>query len=497
MASETKLKIVVDAQDNTQQGFNSAESGFGKLSSAAKKLGVVLAATFAVKKIIDFGASAVSAFSEAEAAAERMTHILRTSVDATDEQIDALKRQADALEKVGVVGKDAILIGQGQLASFDLQVESIERLIPSILNYAVAENGANVSGEQLKAVTNGLAQALNGNFASLTKTGFVLDEATKKMLSTGTETEKVAALVSVLDSTYAGLNERMRETTEGRMLALQFAVGNLKETIGGLISQALLPVLALIVPLVEKVSNFVEQFKSLSDVSSFLMENFRSLMETLDLQTGLVTSLREAWDGVVFVFQNTLLPSLQELWEKHGPLLAELGRSLALVFGTALVIALKLVIDALTLATMIITGILTAGTELIDAILTKWNEALDSFARNWDRIKSAVEAVADAIRSVIELAGRVGGRISGAIGGAFGGGRASGGPVSRGTSYLVGEEGPEMFTPSSSGAIIPHGRMTGGGGITVNINGGMYLSEDAAERIGDLIIGRLRMSNAI
>lgn len=37
----------------------------------------------------------------------------------------------------------------------------------------------------------------------------------------------------------------------------------------------------------------------------------------------------------------------------------------------------------------------------------------------------------------------------------FGGPRAMGGPVVRGKSYLVGENGPELFAPGSSGRIIP------------------------------------------
>jgi phosphotransferase system HPr-like phosphotransfer protein len=40
-----------------------------------------------------------------------------------------------------------------------------------------------------------------------------------------------------------------------------------------------------------------------------------------------------------------------------------------------------------------------------------------------------------------------------------------------GTTYLVGERGPELFTPSSSGNITPNGAM-GGNTITVNVNGG-------------------------
>jgi hypothetical protein len=53
----------------------------------------------------------------------------------------------------------------------------------------------------------------------------------------------------------------------------------------------------------------------------------------------------------------------------------------------------------------------------------------------------------------------------------FGGGRAEGGPVKGGTTYLVGERGPELFTPASSGNITPNHEL-GGGDTTViqNIN---------------------------
>jgi hypothetical protein len=54
----------------------------------------------------------------------------------------------------------------------------------------------------------------------------------------------------------------------------------------------------------------------------------------------------------------------------------------------------------------------------------------------------------------------------------FRGPRALGGPVSPGGSYLVGERGPELFTPSSSGNITPNHAMGGGANITVNVNGG-------------------------
>jgi hypothetical protein len=46
----------------------------------------------------------------------------------------------------------------------------------------------------------------------------------------------------------------------------------------------------------------------------------------------------------------------------------------------------------------------------------------------------------------------------------FGGARAGGGPVYPGLGYLVGEIGPELFMPRTSGTIIPHSAISGQGG---------------------------------
>ena len=46
---------------------------------------------------------------------------------------------------------------------------------------------------------------------------------------------------------------------------------------------------------------------------------------------------------------------------------------------------------------------------------------------------------------------------------------ASGGPAMAGKSYLVGEKGPEIFTPNKSGTVIPNGAM-GTSNIVVNVD---------------------------
>jgi len=62
------------------------------------------------------------------------------------------------------------------------------------------------------------------------------------------------------------------------------------------------------------------------------------------------------------------------------------------------------------------------------------------------------------------------------VGGLFPG-RAAGGPVSSGAPYMVGEHGPELFVPHTSGSIVPNGA----GGVVVNVSG-MILSDDPAAR---------------
>lgn len=96
-----------------------------------------------------------------------------------------------------------------------------------------------------------------------------------------------------------------------------------------------------------------------------------------------------------------------------------------------------------------------------------------------DGIKGMLKGFIDVIRRMVAEAAAakifgskksggfgLGDFITGVVGGLFGGGKAAGGPVSAGTSYLVGERGPELFTPRGSGHITPNHAM---GGVVQNI----------------------------
>ena len=70
--------------------------------------------------------------------------------------------------------------------------------------------------------------------------------------------------------------------------------------------------------------------------------------------------------------------------------------------------------------------------------------------------------------------GSLGGVAQSLFGGLFGGGKAGGGPVAAGVPYMVGENGPEMFVPSTAGRISNASetrRMGGGSVINISVEG--------------------------
>lgn len=248
---------------NLQDDVKKADSAFAGMSTRLKQLGATIGITFGASQLVSFFRDSVAASLQAEAAQDRLRNLLINTNGATEEQIQALNNQAKALEKVGVVSADNITIAQSQLATFDLSAAAIGKLTPAILDYVTAEKGASASSDDYRQMTNSLAQAMAGNFASLTKVGFVLDEATKKQISQGTEMERSQAIVNVLNSTYKDFNKNLRDTSAGGLQVAINDFNNLKQQIGdglqpvidsfaGFLSSTLIPALSKLVEFLTK-----------------------------------------------------------------------------------------------------------------------------------------------------------------------------------------------------------------------------------------------------
>jgi len=130
---------------------------------------------------------------------------------------------------------------------------------------------------------------------------------------------------------------------------------------------------------------------------------------------------------------------------------------------------------------------------LWDALSKKWGDAFTKFKDGWtavwegiktvfmamgeffttwliDPIKNAFRTVVDSIVGFIQgILNKLPKFLGGGGGEAEDKPRAKGGDVVGGQSYLVGEKGPETFTPNGGGSISPNGA-GGGGSVTINVN---------------------------
>lgn len=102
---------------------------------------------------------------------------------------------------------------------------------------------------------------------------------------------------------------------------------------------------------------------------------------------------------------------------------------------------------------------------------------VDSLTAAVEGTKSLAEVASDTLRSLANIMLKFGLQtFLGGLGGEgsffsklFGGGKAAGGTVKGGKSYLVGERGPELFTPGRTGSIAPNSSM-GGANVIVNVD---------------------------
>ena len=121
-------------------------------------------------------------------------------------------------------------------------------------------------------------------------------------------------------------------------------------------------------------------------------------------------------------------------------------------------------------------GIESGASSMSSSVVSSAN----NMASGISNAASEVEAACNRMNSAMSSVG-------GISGGGFGGARASGGWVQAGMSYLVGEMGPEVVTPSRSGFVHSADEtasMLGSGdrSIVININGDIYDDERSLTR---------------
>ncbi len=111
-----------------------------------------------------------------------------------------------------------------------------------------------------------------------------------------------------------------------------------------------------------------------------------------------------------------------------------------------------------------------------------------------DVMRNMLNKMADAFLNLAIFGNIGGGSITGGLLGAIF--KADGGPVKGGGSYIVGERGPELFTPGVSGMITPNHALGGSTNVVVNVDAsGSSVEGDEAgsEQLGRAISDAIQL----
>lgn len=112
----------------------------------------------------------------------------------------------------------------------------------------------------------------------------------------------------------------------------------------------------------------------------------------------------------------------------------------------------------------------------------------EALALPWPANLAAIASVVAAAASIMSTIQSINLEVSGE--------RATGGMVSRGQNYLVGERGPEIFSPSSNGTIVPNDKLGGGTRVVINnytdVRPEVKERTDGEERVVEIVLRRVK-----
>lgn len=584
--AELNAQVVITAKDlasGTLEKFGNKLNDTQKIAGFVDKALLGLAGGFTALAAVGF--KAAQAFGQQEDAMARLGAGLRNVGEDINDHGIALLNQASALQRSTRFADEQIISAQAMLTTFKLNTGQIQQITPRILDMAEAlrkSSGGTIDLEQASIL---LGKAIGGEdveglAGALRRVGVVMTEVQTEMLKTGTMEERLTVLTQIMDQNFAGFAEAGGKTFNGQMQIMRNQIGEVMETIGAFVVNALAPLVSKISEVVTKFNEFQLSMSIPDAIKATLAETlgadsplYKFLVFVLDhgqeissamlgIAAGLI-AMKVALIGfavisaVVTAFQifAALITAFQV-----GGFLASLGLIVTALGGpfTIAIVAIGLLVAAFTMAWINNWMNIRENTEIainfVIGIFKLLTDALflldESFVAVMDSIistvingtilfatfmiegffnlsKTVVDIVLGLAASIAGAFGFTGARdaivgfknyvfgifegivgalqdfgrrmvenlisgIKGAARGAFESAkvplpdflrRQTGGFVSGNKPVLVGEAGPEVFTPTNSGAVTPVSRMGGiGGGVNLNVYVGIYAGNQSEKR---------------
>jgi len=415
------------------KGFDKAQKEFASLDGAGAKTGYALNKALVPAVAIVGGLAAglgfaAKAAAEDQKAQELLAQQLRTSAMATDDVIATNEQFISSMSKAFSVADDDLRPAMASLVRSTGSVEVAQGLMTTALDIAAA------TGTDLETVTLALGKAANGQTAALTK----LDPSLKGVIDSSSTLDDITNALAV---SFGGAATVAANSFEGRMKGMTIALDETKESIGAALLPALLGLLNILKP-----------------VADWAQENTQMFLIFIGVIGALATAVIAA-NIAMKIYQATLV-----LTKIATVALNAVTSANPYVLVAAAVIAL------------------TAAMVYLEIKFQAMSRAFDLFGNSIMVVTGPLGVLIGMFRKLVDLKDSFG---SFDIGNINIPGFANGGIVTGPTLAMVGEKGPEAIIPLSQ-----LGSMNGGG-VTVNVTGGLATSAE----IGQAVVNAIRAYN--
>lgn len=452
--NEKVLQIVIKAKNEAEKELNKLSASLKNNQKLFKGMATAGTVAFAgiglvLKKSIDNANEAVSVQAQLDA-------VLKSTGHSAGLYREDILEQASALQKLTTYGDEAIVSAQNLLLTFtNVKGPIFQNATATVLDMSTA------LGQDLKSSSIQLGKALNdpiNGITALSRVGVSFTEDQKEMIRTLQESGDVMGaqkiILDELAKEFGGSAQAQAKTFAGQIEQLKNTMGDLLETIGIQLLPILQSALDKVKPIIEKIMEWVTANPELT----------RNILLATFAISGLVAVV-----GALGLVLPAIITGFTLL---SGPAGIIIGIIIAL--GIAVTNVTKIFLIFQNDMGLVWAGVKEMFKESIDYIIELFNPLFKVI----DKVKNALSSIASGVKGAVS---KVSSKLSG---------KATGGGVQVGQPYIVGEKGPELFTPASNGSITPNYKMAGAGGLnlTINMNGGTYLDDNVAEKIGDQII---------
>lgn len=188
-------------------GEDSASGAFDNVGGAAKKAAAV---------IYDFAKDSLKAFADVERIERQLTTVAKENTEAFEARAEVMERQL-SVDAEAIKSMDTLLLRYGTAP------EQVERTTRALLDYAAATGG------DAESATMALVRGLEKGSDGIRQLGIQFE-------STGDKSKDLELAIEALNNKFGGAAETDARSLSGRVRAADIAMGNLKETVGGLLA---------------------------------------------------------------------------------------------------------------------------------------------------------------------------------------------------------------------------------------------------------------------